>query len=167
MAVTTAARSPRRQAALRTSIGPVEGLESCVRADWWRDIFNANYLRTDGDVADDREITESEVSAFLQMVGVDTDTPILDLCCGQGRHVLELARRGFRNLCGVDRSHCLISRGKRNAGQQGLDVTLREGDARKLRLPIPGMVLGRPSRADGVAPRARLPGDAPRHPGRV
>ena len=139
MRVTAAARSPRktprRQAALSSSIGPVEDLESYVKADWWRDIFNANYLRTDGDVVDDPEITESEVGAFLQMVDVGPDTPILDLCCGQGRHVLELARRGFRNLCGVDRSHYLISRGKRNAGQQGLEVSLREGDARKLRFP--------------------------------
>jgi D-alanine-D-alanine ligase len=41
-------RTPRRKVALRSSIGPVEDLESYVKAEWWRDIFNANYLRTDG-----------------------------------------------------------------------------------------------------------------------
>ncbi|MGB5331844.1 MAG: hypothetical protein WBN05_04845, partial [Woeseiaceae bacterium] len=96
-----ARKTTRKQAVLRTSIGPVEDLESYVRADWWRDIFNANYLRTDGDVVDDPEITAFEIDAFLQMVDVDKTTPTLDLCCGQGRHVLELACRGFLDLYGV------------------------------------------------------------------
>lgn len=122
-------------AVLRSSIGPVEDLESYVKADWWRDIFNANYLRTDGDVVEDPEITESEIDAFLAMVDVDTDAVILDLCCGQGRHLLELARRGFKNLHGVDRSHYLISRGRRIAKRDGYSVSFREGDARKLRFP--------------------------------
>jgi D-alanine-D-alanine ligase len=126
---------PRKHAVLRASIGPVEDLESYVKADWWRDIFNANYLRTDGDVVEDSEITESEIDAFLQMVDIPIDARVLDLCCGQGRHVLELARRGHINLHGVDRSHYLISRAKRLARERGFDVSFREGDARKLRFP--------------------------------
>ncbi len=139
VASTSSSNAPRnakrRHAVLRTSIGPVEDLESYVKADWWRDIFNANYLRTDGDVVEDPEITESEIDAFLELVAVHKDTPTLDLCCGQGRHVLELARRGYTELCGVDRSHYLISRAKRLASERGLAVTFREGDARKLRFP--------------------------------
>jgi D-alanine-D-alanine ligase len=123
------------KATLRGSIGPVEDLESYVKADWWRDIFNANYLRTDGDVVEDADITQAEIDAFTSMVDVPKNACILDLCCGQGRHVLELARRGYSNLHGVDRSHYLISRAKRVARELGFDVTFREGDARKLRLP--------------------------------
>ncbi|MGB5258244.1 MAG: methyltransferase domain-containing protein [Woeseiaceae bacterium] len=130
-----ARKTTRKQAVLRTSIGPVEDLESYVRADWWRDIFNANYLRTDGDVVDDPEITAFEIDAFLQMVDVDKTTPTLDLCCGQGRHVLELACRGFLDLYGVDRSHYLVSRARRLARERGFNVAFREGDARKLRFP--------------------------------
>ena len=125
----------RTNAVLRTSIGPVEDLESYVKADWWRDIFNANYLRTDGDVVDDPDVTEADVSAFLGIVDIAEDACILDLCCGQGRHVLELARRGYKNLFGVDRSHYLISRAKSVSREQGHAVTFREGDARKLRFP--------------------------------
>jgi len=124
---------PQGKAVIRGSIGPVEDLESYVKADWWRDIFNANYLRTDGDVVEDPDITEAEIDAFLELVDVAPDSCILDLCCGQGRHLLELARRGFTNLYGVDRSHYLISRAKRVARQQGFAATFREGDARKLR----------------------------------
>ena len=131
--VKPAARTGRKQAVLRSSIGPVEDLESYVKADWWRDIFNANYLRTDGDVVEDPEITESEVDAYLEMVDVPRDAAILDLCCGQGRHVLELVRRGFTDLHGVDRSHYLVSRAKKLAAQQRHPVKFHEGDARKLR----------------------------------
>jgi D-alanine-D-alanine ligase len=126
---------PRNKAVMRASIGPVEDLESYVKADWWRDIFNANYLRTDGDVVEDQEITEAEIDAFISMLGVSKDACILDLCCGQGRHVIELARRGYGNLYGVDRSHYLISRAKRVARQRGHAVTFREGDARRMRFP--------------------------------
>jgi D-alanine-D-alanine ligase len=127
------AKRPRGKAALLASIGPVEDLESYVKADWWRNIFNANYLRTDGDVVEDPEITAAEIDAFIRMLDISEESHILDLCCGQGRHVLELAHRGYRNLFGVDRSHYLISRAKNVARQQGHAVTFREGDARKLR----------------------------------
>lgn len=137
MSKTAAGRAPRpaelTPVVSRESIGPVEDLESYVKADWWRHIFNANYLRTDGDVVDDPEITALEIDAFLSMLNVTPESRFLDLCCGQGRHVLELARRGFRNLTGVDRSHYLIARAKRVFRQQGFAAILREGDARKLR----------------------------------
>ena len=122
-----------KRAALSATIGPVEDLESWVKADWWRDIFNANYLRTDGDVVQDPDITSAEIDAFLQLADVSLDNCILDLCCGQGRHILELAKRGYTNLHGVDRSHYLISRAKRTALENRYAVNFREGDARKLR----------------------------------
>jgi D-alanine-D-alanine ligase len=126
-------RSASRGAAIQSSIGPVDDLESYVKADWWRDIFNANYLRTDGDVVEDPEITQNEIDAFLNLVALPQEANVLDLCCGQGRHLFELARRGFTGMHGVDRSHYLISRAKRIAKRDGLHVSLREGDARKLR----------------------------------
>lgn len=113
-------------------LGPVEDLESYVKADWWRQIFNANYLRTDGDVVEDPNITKREIDLFLDAIAPSKDSTILDLCCGQGRHTLELARRGYQNLFGLDRSHYLINRAKSIGKKEGLKVTFKEGDARKL-----------------------------------
>ena len=48
---------------------------------------------------------------------------------------MELARRGFTNVTGIDRSRHLIRLARRRAERQGLHVTFREGDARKFRLP--------------------------------
>jgi D-alanine-D-alanine ligase len=113
-------------------LGPVENLESYVKADWWRHIFNANYLRTDGDVVNDENITRDEVGVFLSILEVNKDAAILDMCCGQGRHVLEMARQGYWNVHGLDRSHYLINRAKSIAKKEGLSVVFKEGDARKL-----------------------------------
>ena len=129
------ARPGNRNQRLIEVLGPIENLESYVKADWWRHIFNANYLRTDGDVVNDEAITRHEVETFLGLLGVDRDARILDLCCGQGRHVLEMARQGYRNVHGLDRSHYLITRARGIARKEGIAITLKEGDARKLPFP--------------------------------
>jgi D-alanine-D-alanine ligase len=113
-------------------LGPVEDLESYVKADWWRHIFNANYLRTDGDVVNDETITQGEVDVFERLLNLDKNANILDLCCGQGRHVMEFARRGYTNMHGIDRSHYLIARAKKQAKKEGLSINFKEGDARKI-----------------------------------
>jgi D-alanine-D-alanine ligase len=115
------------------SLGPVPDLEEHVDPEWWRQIFNATYLKTDGDVVDDPQLTSKEVDVFCGFLNLAPADKILDLCCGQGRVSLELARRGFCNVEGVDRSHYLIQRGKTQAKKEGLSIKFREGDARKLR----------------------------------
>ncbi|UCG58598.1 MAG: methyltransferase domain-containing protein [Phycisphaerales bacterium] len=115
------------------SLGPVPNLEEHVHPEWWRQIFNATYLKTDGDVVDDPLLTSKEVDVFSGILNMSLEDKILDLCCGQGRVSLELARRGFSSIEGVDRSHYLIQRAKTQAKKEGLSVRFREGDARKLR----------------------------------
>jgi D-alanine-D-alanine ligase len=113
-------------------LGPVSNLEEHVYSTWWGNIFNSLYLKTDGDVVEDQRITNEEVDQFLSFLKISQEDRILDLCCGQGRHSLELARRGFKFIEGLDRSHYLIQRAKKQAVKEGLDVRFREGDARRL-----------------------------------
>ncbi|MDX1524008.1 MAG: class I SAM-dependent methyltransferase, partial [Anaerolineae bacterium] len=77
------------------SLGPVPNLEEHVHPDWWRRIFNSIYLKTDADVVDDQKITRYEIDRFIEILNLSPEHQILDLCCGQGRHTLELARRGL------------------------------------------------------------------------
>lgn len=133
---TTNARFKRvRRPALRGSLGPVADLESHLPEEWWRKLFNAIYVKTDGDVVENNENTRLEVDFILAATDIAAHSQILDLCCGQGRHALELARRGFRHVTGMDRSRYLIRLARKRAQAGHLAVTFREGDARTPRLP--------------------------------
>ncbi len=112
--------------------GPVLNLEEYVKKDWWKRIFNSFYLKTDGDVVEDQKITKFEVDFFTEIMNFKPEHYILDLCCGQGRHSIELGRRGFENIYGLDRSRYLIQKAKLNAKKNGILCRFREGDARKL-----------------------------------
>ncbi|MGQ9706253.1 MAG: methyltransferase domain-containing protein [bacterium] len=112
--------------------GPVTNIEEYVNPNWWRNIFNSLYLKTDADVIDDQSITRKEVNIFIEILKISSEDKILDACCGQGRHSLELARRGFRNVEGIDRSHYLIQKAKLTTKKEGLNLRFREGDVRKL-----------------------------------
>ena len=121
-----------KKSSLTQVLGPVQNLESHLKPDWWRRIFNSMYLKTDADVVDDKEITRNEIDYFLELLKLPKDSYILDLACGQGRHTLELARRGYSNVFGLDRSHYLIKKAKAIADNEGLSISFKEGDARKL-----------------------------------
>lgn len=118
----------------RKTLGPVPNLEAHVHPEWWRHLFNSMYLKTDADIVDDQNITRQEVETFLRILNLNPDDKILDLCCGQGRHTLELARRGYKAE-GLDRSHYLIVRARTTAKKEGLTIPFKEGDARNLRYP--------------------------------
>ena len=130
-----AGKSRKNGHSLTPKFGPVDNLESYLQPDWWRRIFNSMYLKTDADVVEDKQITNREIDLFTEFLGLDKNMVILDLACGQGRHTLELARRGFRNVNGLDRSHYLIRKAKNTCLTEGLSASFKEGDARKLPYP--------------------------------
>src|SRR5690606_10660509 len=117
------------------TLGPLSDLERHLPSEWWRSLFDALYLKTDGDVVENRENTRAEIDMLVASAGLVPDDRVLDLCCGQGRHSLELASRGFRKVTGIDRSRYLIRLARRRARGLDLPVSFREGDARKFRVP--------------------------------
>ena len=116
-------------------LGPVADLRAHLHPEWWRFLFSSLYLKTDGDVVCDDALTWSEVDRICELIQPKEWEDILDVCCGQGRHSLELAKRGYRNIHGLDRSRYLIRMARTRAAQEGLSVKFREGDARRLPYP--------------------------------
>lgn len=57
---------------------------------------------------------------------------ILDIGCGTGRHVIELTKRGYTNVMGVDLSESQIVRAKEKTAAEQLEIDFRVADARNL-----------------------------------
>jgi D-alanine-D-alanine ligase len=124
----------RRKKLRAPASGPLADLEARVSPVWWDEIFDELYLKTDGDVVENAELTRREIDLFLELLPLPKNAKIVDVCCGQGRHALELARRGFANLVGIDRSAFLLQQARLRAQAAGLAVQFHAGDARALPL---------------------------------
>lgn len=114
------------------TLGPLDDLENHVNPEWWRYLFNSLYIKTDGDVVEDDEITRNEVDMFEGILNVEKEATILDVCCGQGRHTFEFFKRGYINIEGLDRSSYLITKARQKSKASYFPIKFREGDARKL-----------------------------------
>ena len=106
-----------------------------VNPEWWKTLFDEVYLKTDARSVCDDEITSREVDAVCGLLPLKHDDAIVDLCGGQGRHSLELARRGFQRCTVLDYSHALLAHGRETAEASGVQVTFVQGDATSTRLP--------------------------------
>jgi SAM-dependent methyltransferase len=79
---------------------------------------------------DDRlKLARSEVDTLIALLKLEPGAKVLDLCCGPGRHALELARRGYA-VTGVDRTRSYLDRARNQAAGEGLKVELVQSDAR-------------------------------------
>lgn len=117
---------------LYRTLGPISDLEKHLPSEWWKNIFNAVYLKTDGDVIEHRN-TVKDVDLILKTTNIEPSDSILDLCCGQGRHSIELAKRGYLHISGLDRSKFLIRLARKRAQQHNFKIPFSEGDARKIK----------------------------------
>jgi len=80
------------------------------------------------------EGTAGEIDGVIDRLGIDPPARVLDLCCGPGRHSIELARRGFI-VTGVDRTARFLAEAERRAGEEGLEIEWVESDMREFSRP--------------------------------
>ena len=97
----------------------------------WYDDFFTELPNTFWRAAVPPEATKAEIDFLVSTVGLRPGDSVLDVCCGSGRHALELARRGYR-VTGIDVSAEAIAYARQTAGDEGLAVDLRVGDMRGL-----------------------------------
>jgi len=102
-----------------------------VDKDWWKSIFDEVYLLTDARTVCDDELTCKEVDFIITFLNIKEDSSVLDLCGGQGRHSIELARRGFQDLTVLDYSWYLLDLGIRKTREENLNIQFIQRDARK------------------------------------
>jgi len=75
-----------------------------------------------------------EVGQVVALLGIEPGAHVLDLCCGVGRHSLDLARRGFQ-VTGVDRTRPYLDRAARQAEAEGLEIEFVQSDMRSFCRP--------------------------------
>jgi len=96
--------------------------------DWWRTWFGPSYLELYDEPL--RERTPVEIDQLERFLQLRPPLRILDLPCGQGRHAIELARRGY-DLTGMDLSPYLLEVAKERAIEAGVRVRWLLGDMRR------------------------------------
>ncbi len=106
-----------------------------VDNNWWKYFFDEIYLLTDARSVCNEKLTSREVNFLEETLDLDKSAAILDLCGGQGRHSLELSRRGFTNVTVLDYSKYLLDLGGKSAKQEKLNTAFIHGDARNTGLP--------------------------------
>lgn len=75
-----------------------------------------------------------DVDRIEERLGLAPGAAVLDLCCGPGRHALELARRGYV-VTGVDRTERYVAQAQAAAREQGLHAEFLQDDMRRFRRP--------------------------------
>jgi SAM-dependent methyltransferase len=71
-----------------------------------------------------------ETDQVLALLHCSPPAVVLDLCCGAGRHAVELARRGF-TVTGVDRTASYLERARQHAQANNVRVEFVQEDMRR------------------------------------
>lgn len=98
---------------------------------WAEDFFDEYYLITADKLISEQQ-TRKEVDFLISHVPLKPDSAILDLACGQGRHVLELARRGFVRVEGLDASGEYLEIARKQAASLANAPEFRQANMREL-----------------------------------
>lgn len=91
-------------------------------------LFGPKYLRDYKDVITP-ERTRKEVKFIEKALNLKKGQKILDLCCGHGRHSIELALRGYQ-VVGQDVNKFFLQKAKEAAKAKGVAVKFIESDMR-------------------------------------
>lgn len=97
---------------------------------WYREMYaSADPMRDEGYAESER--SRADVDFVVAKLGLQPGAKVLDLCCGQGRHLLDLTRRGY-DVVGVDLSEYMLGRCREAAAVSGIEPRLIHADMREL-----------------------------------
>ncbi len=97
---------------------------------WYKTLFEQEDPIRYGIYAES-DSSRAQVDFVIEKTGVEPGARVLDLCCGQGRHLLELIRRGYSGV-GADLSEYMLSKCREVAEEDGIPVELIRCDMREI-----------------------------------
>ena len=96
---------------------------------WYEASFGEDYLALYPHR--DFEEARADVAAILALIDPPRLDPLLDLCCGAGRHLRALREAGFSSLTGMDLSQTLLDVAQRHIASQ-TGIRLLRADMRRI-----------------------------------
>ena len=99
-------------------------------AEWWQTFYSGHYVDFHRDAVS-KKPTAEEVDFMLRLFQLPAEATVLDLGCGEGRHAIEMAKRGCR-VTAVDVTEPLLDIARTNAAKQQVDVQFEQHDMRNL-----------------------------------
>jgi len=98
---------------------------------WYEESFGRDYLA----LYPHRDIAEAhaDVAAIVDLLAPPKHEPLLDLCCGPGRHLQALHEAGFVDMTGIDLSQPLLDVARRQLDAEGgTGIRLLQSDMRHI-----------------------------------
>lgn len=83
--------------------------------EWFSDWFDDNYLKFFL-LSQNEELTKNQVKFIADVLDLKENSKVLDLCCGIGRHLIELSKIGIKGV-GVDFNKKYIKLANKNKGK--------------------------------------------------
>lgn len=97
---------------------------------WYTQFFKRDYLRIYGHTLQ-QDRTDLETQFTIHALDLQPHHRVLDLCCGQGRHSIALAKTGL-TVTGVDLSEEMLTIARSSAEEADIPLTLHQADMRNL-----------------------------------
>ncbi|MGB9750388.1 MAG: methyltransferase domain-containing protein [Caldisericia bacterium] len=119
----------------KKQLGQISNLEEYIKSHTSQIKISPFLISSDVEEQEIKDITKKEIEKFLLVLKPEFNSRILDLISSHGEYSLELARRGYENVEGLDRSSLLVQKARAKAEKEGLNVKYREGTPRKLSYP--------------------------------
>lgn len=109
------------------------------RKPWYQSLFERDYYDIfsqhgpSGALTPEQQAEQAaaEVDFLVEALELPEGARVLDLCCGHGRHAIELGRRGMR-VSGLDLSAYHLRLARAAAKRAGVDVEWLHSDMRKI-----------------------------------
>ena len=97
---------------------------------WYVDFFRSDYLNVYGHMFTE-ERAEKESAFVASVLDLKPGSSVLDLCCGQGRHSVNLAKRGFK-VTGLDLNPDYVELAQQAARARNVAIETVAADMRNI-----------------------------------
>src|SRR5436309_15151501 len=96
---------------------------------WYQSFFDDDYLEVYGS-AFTAERAQHEAAFAIKALALQPGEDVLDLCCGQGRHSIPIARSGVR-VTGLDLAQSYLDLAQAAAQEAGVPLETSHADMLK------------------------------------